>query len=257
MAARALAQWFGSLDAIRAASRDELAAVDGVGGDHRRLARSTGSRSTGTARSSTAGRRRASSFATPGHPGPGAAVAAGGVLAGLTVVATGSLEGYTREGAQEAIIAAGGKAASSVSKKTDFVAAGPGRRVEAHEGRGARHPDSGCRAVPPAGDRGAGSAARPRRQAEDLLAHLTSQHLADDRLRQLVDDEDAARHLVRGQQRTRELADRLDVDVLVTGDDDRRDHFLAGVAHWAARRRRHPRSAGAAAARSRPRSARR
>jgi DNA ligase (NAD+) len=65
-------------------------------------------------------------FAIPGHPGPGAAAAAGGVLAGLTVVATGSLEGYTREGAQEAIIAAGGKAASSVSKKTDFVAAGPG-----------------------------------------------------------------------------------------------------------------------------------
>lgn len=42
------------------------------------------------------------------------------------MVATGSLEGYTREGALEAIIAAGGKAASSVSKKTDFVAAGPG-----------------------------------------------------------------------------------------------------------------------------------
>jgi DNA ligase (NAD+) len=41
-------------------------------------------------------------------------------------VATGSLEGFTREGAQEAIIAAGGKPASSVSKKTDFVAAGPG-----------------------------------------------------------------------------------------------------------------------------------
>ena len=65
-------------------------------------------------------------FATPGHPGPGAAAAAGGPLVGLTVVATGSLEGFTREGAQEAIIAAGGKAASSVSKKTDFVAAGPG-----------------------------------------------------------------------------------------------------------------------------------
>jgi DNA ligase (NAD+) len=41
-------------------------------------------------------------------------------------VATGSLEGYSREGAQEAILKAGGKAASSVSKKTDFVAAGPG-----------------------------------------------------------------------------------------------------------------------------------
>lgn len=65
-------------------------------------------------------------FTIPGHPGPGAAAAAGGVLAGFTVVATGSLEGYSREGAQEAIMAAGGKAASSVSKKTDFVAAGPG-----------------------------------------------------------------------------------------------------------------------------------
>gem|GEM_PF-4683289 len=55
-----------------------------------------------------------------------AAAAAGGVLAGLTVVATGSIEGYTREEAQEAIISAGGKSASSVSKNTDFVAAGPG-----------------------------------------------------------------------------------------------------------------------------------
>ena len=44
----------------------------------------------------------------------------------MTVVATGSLDGFTREGALEAIMAAGGKAASSVSKKTDFVAAGPG-----------------------------------------------------------------------------------------------------------------------------------
>ena len=65
-------------------------------------------------------------FATPGHPGPGAALALDGPLAGLTVVATGSLDGFTREGAVEAIIAAGGKSASSVSKKTDFVAAGPG-----------------------------------------------------------------------------------------------------------------------------------
>jgi DNA ligase (NAD+) len=65
-------------------------------------------------------------LATPGHPGPGGAVIEGGLLDGLTVVATGSLEGYSREGAQEAIIKAGGKAASSVSKKTDFVAAGPG-----------------------------------------------------------------------------------------------------------------------------------
>ena len=48
------------------------------------------------------------------------------MLAGLTVVATGTLDGYTRESAKEVIIAAGGKAAGSVSKKTDYVAAGPG-----------------------------------------------------------------------------------------------------------------------------------
>ena len=125
VAARALADYFGSLDAIRAASREELAAVDGVGliiADalidwfsvdwHVDIVDSW----------AAAGVQ----FATPGHPGPGAAVIEGGVLSGVTVVATGSLDGFTREGALEAIINAGGKAASSVSKKTDFVAAGPG-----------------------------------------------------------------------------------------------------------------------------------
>jgi DNA ligase (NAD+) len=105
--------------------RHELAAVDGVGGIiadalidwfsvdwHQEIIRQW----------ADAGVR----FATPNHPGPGAAASSDGPLAGLTVVATGSLEGFTREGALEAIIAAGGKAASSVSKKTDFVAAGPG-----------------------------------------------------------------------------------------------------------------------------------
>ena len=125
VAARALAQWFGSLDAIRAASRDELAAVEGVGGiiadsllDWFAVDWHVDIIDQWTA----AGVQ----WATPEHPGPGAAAAAGGVLDGITVVATGSLDGYTREGAQEAIINAGGKAASSVSKKTDFVAAGPG-----------------------------------------------------------------------------------------------------------------------------------
>ncbi len=125
VAARALASYFGSLDAIRSATRDELAAVEGVGGIiadavldwfdvdwHRDIIE----------RWADAGVQ----FATPGHPGPGAALAVDGPLAGLTVVATGSLDGFTREGAVEAIIAAGGKSASSVSKKTDFVAAGPG-----------------------------------------------------------------------------------------------------------------------------------
>lgn len=125
VAARALADWFGSLEAIRAATAEELAEVEGVGGIiaesllewfevdwHREI----------VDRWAEAGVQ----WATPGHPGPGAAVAEGGVLAGLTIVATGTLDGFTRDGAKEAIIQAGGKAASSVSKKTDYVAAGPG-----------------------------------------------------------------------------------------------------------------------------------
>ncbi|MGX1791674.1 NAD-dependent DNA ligase LigA [Microbacterium sp. NPDC055312] len=125
VAARALAQWFGSLDAIRAASREDLAAVEGVGGiiaDSLLEWFEVDWHVDIIDQWTAAGVQ----WATPGHPGPGAAVAEGGVLDGLTVVATGSLDGYTRDGAQEAIIKAGGKAASSVSKKTDFVAAGPG-----------------------------------------------------------------------------------------------------------------------------------
>ncbi len=45
-------------------------------------------------------------------------------LEGLTVVVTGSLEGFSRDGAKEAILARGGKASGSVSKKTDFVVVG-------------------------------------------------------------------------------------------------------------------------------------
>jgi len=125
VAARALAGYFGSLDAIRSADREELAAVDGVGGIiadaliawfevdwHVEII--------------DAWAAAGVQFATPGHPGPGAAAAADGPLVGITVVATGSLEGFSREGAVEAIIAAGGKSGSSVSKKTHFVAAGPG-----------------------------------------------------------------------------------------------------------------------------------
>lgn len=125
VAARALADWFGSLDAIRAASLTDLAEVEGIGETiasslhewfaidwHQEIVE----------RWSAAGVQ----WATPGHPGPEAAAATGGVLAGLTVVATGTLEGFTRDGAKEAILAAGGKAASSVSKNTDYVAAGPG-----------------------------------------------------------------------------------------------------------------------------------
>ena len=123
VAARALADHFGSLTAIRAAGAAELAAVEGVGPTiaeeivawfevdwHVEIVE----------RWAAAGVR----FETPGHPGPGAAAAVAGPLTGLTVVVTGGLEGFTRDGAQEAIIAAGGKAAGSVSKRTDYVVVG-------------------------------------------------------------------------------------------------------------------------------------
>ncbi len=130
VAARALADWFGSLDAIRAASLEELSAVEGVGPVigaellawfevdwHVEIVE--------------AWKRAGVRFSTPGHPGPEAMAAKAasgaeptGPLAGLTVVVTGSLESYTRDGAKEAIIAAGGKAAGSVSKKTDYVVVG-------------------------------------------------------------------------------------------------------------------------------------
>ncbi len=45
-------------------------------------------------------------------------------LEGMTVVVTGSLEGFSRDEAKEAILARGGKAAGSVSKKTDYVVVG-------------------------------------------------------------------------------------------------------------------------------------
>jgi DNA ligase (NAD+) len=57
-------------------------------------------------------------------PAPGAAASAEGPLAGRTLVVTGTLPGFSREEAEEAIRAAGGHAAASVSAKTDYLVAG-------------------------------------------------------------------------------------------------------------------------------------
>lgn len=119
-AARALAQSFGSMDAIRSASREELASVEGVGGVIADSVREW--------------------FDLPENDWHVHIVeqwARDGVrmaderdesveqtLAGLTVVVTGSLEGFSRDEAKEAILARGGKAAGSVSKKTDYVVVG-------------------------------------------------------------------------------------------------------------------------------------
>ena len=59
-------------------------------------------------------------------PVPRAAASAEGPLAGKTVVVTGTIEGFSRDEAEDAVRAAGGKPAGSVSQKTDYLVAGPG-----------------------------------------------------------------------------------------------------------------------------------
>ena len=124
-AARALATAFGDLDAIVAASTEELATVDGVGTTiaaaltdwftvdwHRAIVDKWTSAGVRTADERDASVPR--------------------FLEGLTIVVTGSLAGFSRDAAKEAIIARGGKAAGSVSKKTDYVVAGeaPGSKYD-------------------------------------------------------------------------------------------------------------------------------
>ncbi len=124
-AARALATEFGDIEHIKAASTEQLAAVEGVGVTiadavtewftvdwHREIVdnwRAAGVR--------MADERDESVPRT---------------LAGLTIVVTGSLTGFSRDDAKEAIVARGGKAAGSVSKKTDYVVAGdsPGSKYD-------------------------------------------------------------------------------------------------------------------------------
>lgn len=116
-AARALATQFGSLDAIIAASQEELAAAEGVG--------------------PTIAVAVVEWFAVDWHRDIIEKWRAAGVrmederdesiernLEGMSIVVTGSLETYSRDQAKELILARGGKAASSVSKKTAYVVVG-------------------------------------------------------------------------------------------------------------------------------------
>ena len=123
VAARSLTAYFGSLERIFAASEDELSQVDGVG---QTLALSIREWIAVDWHKHIIDRWAAAGvqLEIPGHAGPGAASAAGGIFEGMSIVATGSLKSFTREEIEEAIISNGGKAASSVSKKTSFVVAG-------------------------------------------------------------------------------------------------------------------------------------
>ncbi len=120
-----LARAFGDIDAIAAATAEELASVDGVG--------------------PTMAATIADWFAVDWHREIVAKWQRSGcvlreepqevreqTLAGVSVVVTGSLDGFTRDTAAEAITSRGGKVASSVSKKTSFVVVGesPGSKAD-------------------------------------------------------------------------------------------------------------------------------
>jgi DNA ligase (NAD+) len=127
--ARAMARALGTLDAIMAADAAALAAVDGIGSI---IAASVAEFLAAPVNQSVVDRLRAAGVATE-EPG-GGATSAGGTgpdgdaaaqtLAGKTVVVTGAVTGYTREEAEEAIMARGGKSPGSVSKKTFAVVVG-------------------------------------------------------------------------------------------------------------------------------------
>jgi len=124
VAARAVAAHFGSLSSIESATVEELAAVDGVGDI---IAASLAEWFTVEWHRDIVERWRAAGvpFEIPGHPGPGALTeSTDGPLAGMTVVVTGAIPGYTRDEAEEAVRRAGAKTAGSVSKNTDLVFAG-------------------------------------------------------------------------------------------------------------------------------------
>ena len=124
-AAQALATHFKSIDAISKAQSEALSQVDGVGGViadsivdwfkvqwHQQIIKKWSAAGVLTELAETS--------------------AAPQTLAGLTFVVTGSLESFTRDGINEVIIAHGGKSASSVSKKTDYVLVGsePGSKAQ-------------------------------------------------------------------------------------------------------------------------------
>ena len=117
VAARSLMNTLGSIEEIFEASEEQLAGVDGVGQVvaktikewiavdwHKEIV--------------SAWKKAGVNFTQETSLG------GSGVFSGMSIVVTGTLESLTRDQAEEAIIAAGGKAASSVSKNTAFVLAG-------------------------------------------------------------------------------------------------------------------------------------
>jgi DNA ligase (NAD+) len=114
-----LARALGHLDRIMAASEEELAAVEGVGPI---IAQSVREFFDSEQNQAVLAKLRAAGVNLEGPAAP----RLDQTLAGMSVVVTGTLEGYSREEAEEAIKARGGKSPGSVSKKTTAVVVGEG-----------------------------------------------------------------------------------------------------------------------------------
>jgi DNA ligase (NAD+) len=112
-----LARHFGHLDRIMAASEDEIAEVEGIGPT---IAKSVHAFFQSDHNRQVIDKLRAAGVNFEGPAAPSEPQ----VLAGMSVVVTGTLESLSREAAEEAIKARGGKSPGSVSKKTTAVAAG-------------------------------------------------------------------------------------------------------------------------------------
>lgn len=124
-AAQALATRFGSIDAIQQAAEEELAAVDGVGPT---IAASVKEWFAVDWHRDVVEKWRAAGVRLEEER----AQAGSGPLDGVTVVVTGTLEGYSRDQAAAAVTSRGGRVTSSVSKKTTFVVVGdnPGSKYD-------------------------------------------------------------------------------------------------------------------------------
>ncbi|HKU68835.1 MAG TPA: NAD-dependent DNA ligase LigA [Candidatus Baltobacteraceae bacterium] len=116
--AQILADDFGSVDALEAASADELQQSEGIGPE---VASSVHLFFAQKANRGMIERLRAAGVAMTA---PKRARVANGKLAGKTLVLTGTLPTMSRDEATELIVQAGGKVTGSVSKKTDYVVAG-------------------------------------------------------------------------------------------------------------------------------------
>ena len=131
--ARNLARHFGTVDALMAATQEELEEAEGIGPGSRRADRGV-VRRRGEPRARRGSARRSgcsSSWARPSRP-------VVGPLTGSQYVITGTLEGYTRDEAKAALEALGAKVSDSVSKKTTGVIVGesPGSKAAKAEKAG-------------------------------------------------------------------------------------------------------------------------